>query len=507
MILPSYVIQQNVHGDGDAENVVILQQTSAHQIVLLWDYLDEIGQAQFDAVSTSPNIITTLKTTTFRNTTLYEYLKHAILFVNIANEEVAIREDAASILDAVTTNGVLSVGSYDINGALGTYQPTNVFSYVSSYGPSIRRDVITANNSGTVTSDSGKIRLSTGTTTGTTVNVDTVERGRYIPGKSAEAGVAVFLESPLTGDDEVTVGLGDDDNGAFFHITATGLSVSVVRGGVLIHSATSDQFVFNKLDGLPPASGGKIVNYDPLNEGYVYVIRYNWYGVGKILFNIGLPIAGDPVPLTGVVCHEYIPASDGAGTFIDPNLPVRVTITNGTTTDNVVADIGGRRFDVLGEYLPEVRNTNILRTVTSLTARRAVFGIRRKADFPVAGRINSLPVYLNGFDINLDTTARLRVYTAPRGTLTGVYTDLPDVIDQGETGLEYLPVVQDISGVANRELVAGPFLILGNRTNAQILSSIKGRKIPVIDDQELIFEIEPDATATGIVVGELNEEW
>lgn len=508
MALPSYVVKRDVVGDGDLENVVILNQTSTTELVLVWDYLDDLAKAQYDAISGSSNIVETLRNTTFRNQSLYDYLEYAIRNVEIAAGRIKKNKSSEDVLNDVYSGGKLSVGRYDINGSLSTYESTNVFSYLSAYGPSIRRDVIRKNNSGTVTPNSGKIRLSTGTTTGTTVTDDTVERGRYIPGKSAEGGAGVFVQSgTLTGDASITIGVGDDDNGAFFVITASGVSAKVLSGGVVVHNVTQDNFVFNTLNGEPSANDGRMVDYDYTSQGYIYIINYNWYGVGKVFFNIGKPVELDPVPLTAIPVHEYIPDNNALLPFVDPNLPVRVSVSNGTTTNDIIADIGGRRFDVLGQFLPELKPVRVVSAVTGLSTRSSLFGIRRKSDFPNTGRINSVPAYFNNYDINMTSTGLLRVYTVPRGTLTGTWVSLPEIINPSETALEYLEVNQDISAVTGRELLLGPFLIESSKNNSVSLSSEKGRRIPIIDDQEFVIEYAPDAAADGTLISEFTEEW
>lgn len=510
MALPNYVVQRDVTGDSDLENVVILKESGNFEWVLLWDYLDSISKNQFDAISSEPDLITALKENDFRNQTLYSYLNYAIKKIEFeANKSLKRNLSEADLLNDVFVPSTksLRMGKYSNNEELSVFESTNVLSYLSFYGPSRLRDTIHVTNTATVTSNEGKIRLQTGSTSNSEAKVDTVERGRYIPGKAAESGVAIFLSSTLTGDQFVEIGVGDDDNGAFFRITANNVYVEVVRNGIKVHSTERLSWNINPADGKTVPNIGRKFNYDPTQQGYIYNIRYSWYGVGKIIFSVQSPVNQDQETLTTFPLHEYNPIDNNGNTFVDANLPIRVKTNNGSTASNVIVDIGGRKFDVQGQFAPEIRHTNELATITNLSDRRSVLAFRKKDNFPDNGRINSVPMYFTGWEADIDVNGIIRVYTVERGTLSNNWTSPDGINTSSETGVEVNTTLNDITAAISKEILRGPYLISGGNKKTQSLSKEKGLRTPIPNSDEVVIEFEPSVSATGRLIGEIVEEW
>lgn len=515
MALPAYVTQKNVRGSDVPENVVLLRQNDAIVTYLIWDDLDVYAKAKFDSISGESNLITALKSINYRGQTFYQYLSDSIVSFDVSSTSFDLYKNDTSgqnplnsTFDAIENK--IRVGKYSGNSELATFTTTNVFSYLSTYGPSRLRDVIETTGTGTVFENEGKIRMSTGTSA-SSINVTTVESGRYMPGKSAEAGVAAFIITPLQGDQEVTVELGDSRNAARFVITENDTKIEVIRAGLVKTSISQKDWNLNNADGVGDSSDGSNFNYTPFDKGYIYNFNFNWYGVGKIIYSIESAIKKRKEPLTKIPVHEYIPADFANHSFIDPSLPITITVNNGTTGEDVIVDLGGRRYDILGEFTPEVRATTVYHTLDTFTSDRQVaFGVRRKTDFPSADRINHIPIYLKEISSALTgSTGAIRIYSVPRGTLTGTWGDLPEINDPAETGLELNTTIQDITAVpkVDKFLLQGPLVFENAQKNDVTVAQDKGLRVSLIKDEEFVIEVDADATVNGTITIRWSEEF
>jgi hypothetical protein len=507
MALPLYVVERDITGTSLFENVVILHRVGDTETVLYWDILDDISKAAYDTVSGELDIISAMRAATFRNQSLYEYLRYAIVehihrttFIPI--RAFPIDEVVARAFDP-SLNSVRS-GRYSTGGSLSMFESTNVFTYGSSYGPSRFRDHIVTVGSGTVSGFEGKVRLSTGTTVGSSVVDDTVENGRYHPGAASDGSCALFIPTPLTGDQYIDVGVGNNYDGAFFRITATDTFIRIMRKGVLVESVASTDWNINKCNGDEPRNGGVGFNLVPWDEGFIYGITYTWYGVGKIRFHISKPIVYQPETLTQIPVHEYIP--EGL-TFIDPNLPVRALVDNGTTAGDVIVDIGGRKYDIHGQFNPETRLTTMLIPLVSLAARRTILSIRKKSNFPDTGRPNTVPVYVESIEATVNDIGFLRIYTAARGTIGAGWINPPEVTTSSETAVEVNLTQQDLQIESSRELLYGPTILLGGTPNVVEIANTKGTRTPIIETEELVVEYDPTGNTTGFIIITISEEW
>ena len=507
MVLPLYVVERDITGTSFFENVVVLHRVGDVEIVLYWDILDDISKAAYDTVSGELDIISAMRAATFRNQSLYEYLRYAIVehthrSTFIPTRPYPINEIVARAFDPALSS--VRSGRYSTGGSLSTFDSTNVFTYVSSYGPSRFRDHIVTVGSGTASSFEGKVRLSTGTTIGSSVLDETVENGRYHPGAASDGSCALFIPTQLTGDQYIDVGVGNNYDGAFFRITATDTIICIMRKGVLEESIASTDWNVNKCNGDEPRNGGVGFNLVPWDEGFIYGVTYTWYGVGKMRFHISKPVIYQPETLTQIPVHEYVP--DGI-TFIDPNLPVRVLVNNGTTASDVIVDIGGRKYDIHGQFNPETRLTTMLIPLVTLSARSVILSIRKKSNFPDTGRPNTVPVYVESMEATIDAIGFLRIYTVARDTIGGGWINPPEVVTSSETAVEVNITQQDLQIESSRELLYGPTILLGGTPNVVKVTNVKGTRTPVMDTEELVVEYDPTANTDGFVIITISEEW
>lgn len=155
-------------------------------------------------------------------------------------------------------------------------------------------------------------------TAGTRVR-QTFQRFNYQPGKS----LAITLTGILgTGAAGITrrIGYFDQNNGLFFQLSGTTLSVvvrSFVTGAAVDTVINQANWNLDKLDG----TGASGVTFDS-SKVQIFIIDFQWLGTGRIRF--GFIIGG-----TVIYVHQVLNANIATSVFMStPNLPVRYEISN-----------------------------------------------------------------------------------------------------------------------------------------------------------------------------------
>lgn len=327
----------------------------------------------------------------------------------------------------------LRVGKPSHNNEIGMYETTSIFSYQSSWGISRLRDDITATGTSTTTDTNGSIRLSTGTTAGSTLSFLTVKTGEYQPGKTAETGVGAKVISSPVGDGDVKIGIYDALDGFFWQIKADGIYTVVRTGGVDFVQSQSE-WNADVMDG----SGLKATNpsgrtFD-ITTPYIFVIRFSYYGVGPIVFELQEPgNTSDTTEMVTTVVTKI--RSTNFPSVRDPNKPIAVEIDNGTSTDDIIVDVAGRRYDILGSFNPTERIVGEFRSgvTVSDTGFTPIIGLRKKAEFPVGRGLNSVACYIE--NITVITDVDLVFYVFLGSTIDGTWT-VPTEVDTLETAIE-----------------------------------------------------------------------
>ena len=158
---------------------------------------------------------------------------------------------------------------------------TPVIELTSVYGLSDLRDLVETTGAGTVTNTTVEYQVTTTTGATDSATLDSVERGRYMPGYAGQAGIGVRIPLAPTNDQVFRWGMVDDENGAFFgQSVADGIFVAIRRAGVdtIIPQASWN---VDPLDGTGPS--GLTLN---LALGNIFQITFTWYGYGVIEFNV-----------------------------------------------------------------------------------------------------------------------------------------------------------------------------------------------------------------------------
>lgn len=337
-----------------------------------------------------------------------------------------------STVDVVESSTLTNIGP-ELNSQfneLRVAEKNTIVELKSVYGLSELRDTTV----GTVTNNSVEYVITTGAL-GTDVSyLQSIERGRYLAGFAAEAGIGVRTNSVPTGDQVMRWGLFDDQNGAYFGVDSTGIFVAIRRQNQTPPPAFNETIVYqnnwniDSLDGTGPS--GITLN---LADGNIFQIVFTWYGFGVIEFRV---VVQNPETLAQevITVHRFKPLTETS--FTDPNLPLRGEADNGGTGGNPLElFVSGRQYSIIGNVNPEFRITAASRSTTPPSSgTQALISFRRKPIFPAgSNRANSVSVKLQSLD--LAPAAPLFYEVILGGTVAGAYGAVPG-IPANETALE-----------------------------------------------------------------------
>lgn len=369
-----------------------------------------------------------------------------------------------------------------------TVQRTPIIELSSAYGTSKRRDVITTANNGAVTSASGELKVSTSATANGSAVLRSARRGRYVPGHSGEAGVGMRLPVEPTGNQVATWGLmsPDEQEGLYFGRDATGLYVARVTGGVETKIRQPDWNV-DAADG----EGPSFLDLD-ITSGYIYQIRFSWYGHGQIVWGVASRVGNDQ---TFIPLHQEVFAGISLAT---PNLPIHVKVDNGGDAKTLDAYVGGRSYNIVGQYVPKFRFTGQDRgSVATGTTATPLVTFKNKTGFEDRG------VLIDGFVVNPvteDCILEIRL----DGTLTGASYGTPTNYSAGETAME---VDTSASAISGGEVIYSEFVAAGQRNQSEFTGE-RGIDMDIPQGQPITLCARTlSGTGTTVSFFRLKEEW
>jgi len=323
----------------------------------------------------------------------------------------------------------LSQPQKDLFGDLRIVQKKTTIDVKSTFGISVLRDVVSVEGTGSVTNPVGNPEYAIEVTGQGAATLQTVERGRYVAGTSAEIGIGMRMSTTsFSGNQRATWGYTDGSDGFFFYYTSGGVGVAVLRDGV---ETAIDRSAWNvdRMDGSGPS--GKV--YDP-TQGVIYQVMYSWYGYGQIAFRIVVTDMGKQFVQT---VHRFVP--NGQTSVKNPNLPISITVENPVQEDAaneqpIMLYVAGRQYSILGDVInisSRLTNSYVLDVpVSSDGLFSSVLNIRRKSNY--LGN----PIRINGIDIitNAICIFQLRI----NGVNIGVGDEFGIISDtlESETALE-----------------------------------------------------------------------
>ena len=371
-----------------------------------------------------------------------------------------------------------------------TVNRTPIIELNSSYGVTALRDVTTTANGGSVTDNSteGTIQLQTSTTANGTAQLESAEAGRYITGYSCQFGFGVLMPDAPAGNEVAEWGAlsVDGNDGLLFGQDATGVYVELRKNGTGTKVYQSAWNV-DKMDG----TGESSVTLDT-SKGYIYQIDYSWYGYGIIRWSI---LASVNNRQTVVPVHEITPS--GETSISSPNLVLHQRVDNGGDATNLVMQVGGRQYSIVGLYVPKFRFTGQTRSgVSTSTTLIPTVSFRTKAAF------QDRSVRSQGYVANL-STEDCEVFIVVNGSLTGASYTTPSLHTAAETAVE-----TDVSATAISDgtVVWSDLVVAGQANKSVFNSSDLDFDLPQTQPVSLCIRTL-SGTGTADVHFRLREEW
>jgi hypothetical protein len=359
----------------------------------------------------------------------------------------------------------------------------------SALGLSVLRDTTTLVN-GTVTNTAGEFIISSGTTTASTAQLQSVEYGRYYPGTAAQMGVGIRAPDTYTGTAKAEWGYFGATDGFGFGVDVTGNYIFYTR-------ASSQTKVYQSSWNIDVMDGTGVsgVNLD-ITEGSIFQINFSWYGYGVIEWYILADgLNGRQAP---VLVHRYRPVAENS--IQNPNQPITVKVDNGNTTTDFIVYVGGRQYSVYGRYIPSFRRTQEVRIAQASVGTTFVplISFKRKTGF------EGYPVKFH--EIGIITDGNLIWEVRLSGSLTGGSFGAVSNVPTTETSLEVDIAATAITG--GQKIEGG--LVSTTGTGAQRGGAASNDSFSIeIPGTEIVTLCARTITGTATVTSTLGmeEEW
>ena len=244
----------------------------------------------------------------------------------------------------------------------------------------------------------------------------------YTPGRSLEFFITGKFSTGKTNLVQ-KIGLYDDENGFFFQVSGTQLSVgkrSSVSGSVVNTVVNQSSWNVDVMDG--NGRSGKTLVYDKTN---IFVITYQWLGVGTV--TLAVDIDGELQPV-----HQFYHASIEDSVYIrNPSLPITFEIENtGITSDasqmkQICCNVNSSSLQGQFTSTFEASNNVTLISVPTTSGGAFLLSIAPKLIYP-ATKVNRFTLDVANFSIYAQTNTlyyEIRLYTFP-SAVTGVWTSV-----------------------------------------------------------------------------------
>jgi len=338
--------------------------------------------------------------------------------------------EANLVNSATPLNVTLPVAATDAFGRHRISAPETLFDSKQIFDnqPLFWNDAETS-GSGTGSSHSTALAASTMTVSATTAGTrvrQTYQRFNYQPGKSQLAFLTGVLGAGASG---ITrrVGYFDDNNGLYFQLSGTTLSVvrrTKTSGSVVNNPTAQADWNVDPLDG----TGASGITLDT-SKAQIMVIDFEWLGVGTV--RMGFVIDG-----TIYYCHQMNHANSLSTVYMStPNLPVRFEIANDGTgaaaslihiCTTVISEGGAQENGVLGSI--STSGTHL--DADAADTLYALLGMRLKS--------TNLAAHIDWLDINVLTETATpfewSVWLNPTVAGTFTYNDLTNYSVQFAAG-------------------------------------------------------------------------
>lgn len=351
----------------------------------------------------------------------------------------------------------------------------------------IRNNVITT-GTGSVSISNGEFQVTV--PSGSTVLLESSERGRYTPGYVSQAGIGFRLPAvTFEGTSYAEWGYFQGIAGIGFGADATGTYVFVNNNGTKTKTYQSDWNI-DKLTGSGP-SGATL----DLSQGNIYQIDYIWYGYGAITFSVQLK-DGDTF---GQPIHRFVPSN---GVSINqPNLHVSAFVKNDAQT-SFNAYVGGRQYSIYGQLSKQSRITGEYVTAKSVsTSWTPLITFKRKASsFEQEAQTCTID------SASVSSTSDLIYTYFYNATLTGATFGNPSAHDANETVLEVDTAATALTG----GFAVGPkTVVIGGQGNTVLKTESDDFRFNVIQGNNITLAARTISGTGTVSVAAFNmsEDW
>ena len=378
-----------------------------------------------------------------------------------------------------------------------TAEKTPIIELNGSLPLSDLRDEQQTSGSGSVSDNEAEYELDH-TASGDFVRLASASRGRYQPGTIAEVGVGIRFNSspPTSGDYTARWGLFDMEhnsgsnqetinNGILWGRDKTDNFVEVIRSGTSIHKTYQGKW------------NGEDISYD-LTEGRIFELDYSFYGYNIIRW---LFVAGDTTDEQSdvKVVHTFKPSQQTS--LANTNLQVGAVLKSSSTTGQFKVNVGGRQYNVVGQYRPRTRTT--AESATGVTVGTS--GWTQLLSFQKKSGFRQIAVDFQGFIANSSSDIVVRTIRDPSLDSNASFGSLTE-IPTGETALEKDTSATDATGGRKTPTT----IIPGGSTGQETKSKDAAGEVPVdvVDEGILTIEAQAiDSEATVDLVGKMKEFW
>lgn len=380
-----------------------------------------------------------------------------------------LREDGTFI----NTADFISSNTTSLNQQV-TVQPTIQFAYKSVFPISTQRDSLTQTNNGTVTQQNGsEYRVRATADAGSIAELETLQKGDYIPGAIFVAGLAVRIPTQPTGTGKIEWGYVGETDGHFLRYDANGLRYVIRKN--------SSETIVTTLD------------HDP-TSGYIYWFPMMYYGYAWS----GVEWAERDSEGTHRMQRKATYYPDGETMFNKSNLPITIRVeSDGQQLD---AFVGGRHMSVEGKNDKIFRSVNAVRkNVSSISATNYVpmVSIRQNTSLD--------QIYIELGKVSAIADADMEFAIFRNGTLTGASWGIPTGYSSSEVATQWDVSATVISG---GEKIYGDIMQGGTGTKGSF-NSLDLPDKPVVDGDEWSFCLRriSGTNATATLSATARENW
>jgi hypothetical protein len=348
------------------------------------------------------------------------------------NQVHSIDSNSISIIDTVASQEVsLNNVSFSAFDELKVAEKSTIFDLKSFYGKSTYRDIYETTGSASISNviNGGQYEMYVSGANDSAI-MTSVERGKYIAGLTAQAGIGVRIPQILVGNQFARFGIYDDSNGYYFIFSNSNLNIGRRKAGI-DYVTSNNQFNVDKLDGKGPSE----LTYNP-TSGYIYHVDFAWYGYGVIEYSIS---AQSKYGRQKTFIVHRISVSNETS-ISSPNLPIRAELRNNGTSGSNTLFVSGRQYSIIGKFTPTFRPCAAY--INNVTINSSTFvpvlNIRRKTGF------NGVPIRIKTADVVVSTPQLVAIRSG--GTLTGAVWGAVPNQDSNETAIEFDSTATAITG-------------------------------------------------------------